>query len=366
MRRRAVMAGWGIALVVVSGCAGLRKKERDDPSPAAVLRRQELSEAAQSAIDRRDLAQARGLLDQWIAENARSAEAHQRMGQVLQLQGALDAAAVEYRKALEIDKDYVDALIGLGRVLHLLGQDDAALKQFAQAIEIDPHEAEAHFAEGQIFRGARPPDHRPGRLLGALENDPTSAETIVRVATLQLARNQPDQALARLDQALQFAPEDAEAHHRRGLGPLHLALNFTLEAAVADLKAAAAKLPDRPDVFLHSGQGPRRGQAAERSPRRRRGRPEAQPLLRRRPRALRGAPALRGIRRVRSCGPSSGDGFSRGWSARADPTKIATSGVAITTRTAARTASPGPCGSAGGGTRAGRGSGPQPPQKRTS
>jgi tetratricopeptide (TPR) repeat protein len=253
MRHRAVIAGGLAALILATlpGCALLRRRDRDDGGPAQAIRRQELSEAAQEAVDRRDLPAARGLLAEWLAEQDRSAEAHMRLGQVLQLQGALDLAAAEYRRALEIDNDYADALIGLGQILHQLGHDSVALERFAQAIEIDPNRPEAHFAEGLTLEAMGRPTDALASYFRALERDPTSAETIVRVAALQLARHQPDQALARLDQALQVAPEHAEARHFRGLA--HLALGHADEA-VADLKAASAKLPDRPDVFFHLAQ----------------------------------------------------------------------------------------------------------------
>jgi tetratricopeptide (TPR) repeat protein len=248
MRRRAISAGLGVALALNAGCAAFRKAERDDASQATLDRRQALSESAQAAIDHRDLPQARGLLDQLVAENPRSAEAHLRIGKVLQLQGALDAAAAEYRKALEIDKDYVDALVGLGQILHTLGHDEVALKRFSQAIEIEPKKAEAHFAEGEAYESLGRKTEALGAYFRALEIDPASPETILRVAALQLGRDQPDQALARLDQVLQLAPTNSEARHLRGMA--HLALKHP-DAAIDDLRAAASKLPDRSDVFVH-------------------------------------------------------------------------------------------------------------------
>jgi tetratricopeptide (TPR) repeat protein len=249
MRRRGVCACClGVALALDAGCAGFRKARRDDASPAVLARRQELSESAQAAIDRHDLGQARGLLDQLVSESPRSAEAHQRRARVLQLEGALDAAAAEYREALKIDRDYVDALLGLGQILHQLGHEEVALKRFAQAIEIDPNKAEAHFAEGQTYESLGRKTEALASYFRALEIDPTSAETILRVALLQLERNQPDQVLARLDQMLQLAPKNAEGRHLRGLA--HLALKRP-DAAIDDLRAASASLPDRADVFYH-------------------------------------------------------------------------------------------------------------------
>jgi tetratricopeptide (TPR) repeat protein len=248
MRRRAVSACLGVALALEMGCAGFRNGKRDDASPAVLTRRQELSESAQAAIDRRDLGQARGLLDQLVNENPRSAEAHQRRARVLQLEGSLDAAASEYREALRIDRDYVEALIGLGQILHMLGHEDIALKRFAQAIEIDPNKAEAHFAEGQTYESLGRKPEALAAYFRALEIDPTSAETILRVALLQLERNQADQVLARLDQMLQLAPKNAEARHLRGMA--HLALKRP-DAAIDDLRAASEGLHDRADVFYH-------------------------------------------------------------------------------------------------------------------
>ena len=119
MRRRAVMACGVVALAIalVPGCALFGRKDRDDPSPSQVMRRQELSEAAQAAVDRRDLAGARSLLDLWLAENARSAEGHMRLGQVLPAPGARlrrrrgrDAATRHWRST----RIAWIALIGLG------------------------------------------------------------------------------------------------------------------------------------------------------------------------------------------------------------------------------------------------------------
>ncbi len=251
MRQRADIVVWAVALAMIAGCAPFRRARESEASPTQLTERRELSEQAQIAIDHKDLPQARVLLERLVSDNTRSAEAHMKMGRVLQLQGWLDGAADEYAKALVLDPDYVDALIGSGEILSQLGRHTEALKKFDQAIEIDPRKAAAHFAEGQCFEALGETSKALAAYFRALEVDGTSPETILRVAAIQLGRKQPDQALARLDQVLELAPDLAEAHHQRGL--VYLALNRPLEA-VTDLQAASTKLADRAEVFFHLAQ----------------------------------------------------------------------------------------------------------------
>ena len=123
-----------------------RANSKDPPSPEQATRVQEISERAQAAIDRQDLEQARNELLQLVAQTPGSAEAHQRLGKVLQLQGRLNEAEACFRRALELEPDYVAALIGLGNIEAAKSDFPSALKRFETAIEIEPHDAEAHFA----------------------------------------------------------------------------------------------------------------------------------------------------------------------------------------------------------------------------
>jgi tetratricopeptide (TPR) repeat protein len=247
MQRWAVIAGCGAALLALAGCAFVRTG-RDQPAMSAAqsARWQELSELAQTAIDHHDYVRAQGTLEQLVAEAPNLAEAHQRLGLVLQSQGRLPEAEAAYRRALDLDAEFVDALIGLGEIEAQSGHTDMALKRLDTAIEIDPHQARAHLAEGRILESLGRTDDALAAYFRTLQLDPAAAPVILRIATIQLARNQPDQALARLDQALEFLPDDPEAHYQRGR--VHLALNHA-SPAISDLKFAASRFPQRADVF---------------------------------------------------------------------------------------------------------------------
>ena len=181
-----------------------------------------------------------------MAEAPRSPEAHHRLGRVLLAQNRPVEAEAAFRQALELDREYVDAIVGLGQVALETGRLQEGLRRFDQAIELEPSRAEAHLARGRTLEAlGRPADAQSAYFL-ALESDPTLAPAALRVSAIQLDQGRFDQALVRLDQVVELSPEDPEPRVLRGR--VHLALKHPAQA-VADLQYAAEKLPDRPDVF---------------------------------------------------------------------------------------------------------------------
>ena len=259
MRRGAVIAVNRAAVLAValavSGCAGFHPLQRGGGSKtraASLASRaaesQELSKKAQAAIDRHENAEAVQLLRQLVATEPKSAEAHHRLGRVLQTQGHLPEAEAEYRRALDLDHDYVAAVTALGSIEEAQRHPAAALTRFDDAIDLDPNQAEAHLLRGRALEELGRTDEALAAYFRTLEFAPNSTEARLRVATMQLARDEPDQALARLDALTDEDPENAEARHQRGRA--HLALNH-LPQALDDLKFAAGKLPARADVHFH-------------------------------------------------------------------------------------------------------------------
>jgi tetratricopeptide (TPR) repeat protein len=253
MWRGASIAVWSFSLMLLAASAGCscygarRRSPQEPPTPEQAARAQKISERAQEAIDRGDLEQAKLELLHLTAYTPRSAEAHQRLGRVLQLQGRLNEAEECFRRALELDADYVGALIGLGNIEAARGDPQAALKRYETAIEIEPHDAEAHYASAQVLEAMGRTDDALAAYFRTLEFNPLRPQVSHRIGAIQLARDQPDQALARLDQAVDLAPEDGEIRLLRGRA--HLTLKH-IPQAIADLQAAASKLPNRADVYF--------------------------------------------------------------------------------------------------------------------
>jgi tetratricopeptide (TPR) repeat protein len=253
MPRGPSIAVWGLFLGLLqssAGCSWIARRGDlyDAPSTEQASRDRQVSESAQAAIDRGDPEQARQELLQLVAQSPRSAEAHQRLGKVLQIQGRLNEAEACFRRALELDHDYVGALIGLGTIAAANGDSQSALKRFETAVEIEPHDADAHFACAQVFETLGRVDEALAAYFRTLEFNPLHPEVSQRIAAIQLGRNQPDQALARLDQAVELAPEDGEVRLLRGRA--HLSLRHVPQA-IADLRTAVDRLPNRPDAYYH-------------------------------------------------------------------------------------------------------------------
>ena len=117
------------------------------------------------------------MLEQLAAEAPQLAEAHQRLGLVLQIEGRLAEAEAAYRKALGLDPEYVAALIGLGEIEAQFGRPDSALQRFDAAIEIDPHQAKAHLAEGRVLEAIGRTDEALAAYFRTLELDPAPSRS---------------------------------------------------------------------------------------------------------------------------------------------------------------------------------------------
>jgi tetratricopeptide (TPR) repeat protein len=251
MQRRVAIAGWRMLLVLLSAQAGCgwgalrRHVGQEIQTREQAARTQQTVEHAQEAIERGAYPEARLELVQLVAQAPQSAEARQRLGKVFQLEGRLPEAAACFRAALQRDPDYVDALIGLGQVEAEQGDVACGLKRLETAIEIDPHRAAGHYSLGSLFESLGRVDDALAEYFRAIETEPNDADSNLRIAAIQLARNQPDQALSRLDQVLELAAENGAAYDLRGRAHMKLR-QFT--QAIEDFRAAASRLPDRPDI----------------------------------------------------------------------------------------------------------------------
>lgn len=253
MGRRSVVAVWvltaGIALAQGAGCSrlGVRRRDEPDPLPPQKIERiRQISEKAQAEIDRGNYEAARSDLVALVNEEPDSPEALQRLGTVLLHEGRPAEAEGLFHAALARDHDYVDAMLGLGQIEAQRGDAVTALKRFEMAIAIDPRRPRAYYFLGRAREAIGQVDEALAAYFRALEADPNDVATIARIAAIQLGRGQPDQALVRLDQAVELAPIDGEVRALRGLA--HARLRHVPEA-IADLRASARRLPDRPDIY---------------------------------------------------------------------------------------------------------------------
>jgi adenylate cyclase len=93
-----------------------------------------------SSSRQQDLARAEQLLLEVLEDNANSAPARQKMGQLRQHQNRLAESRIELETAIALDGNSVSALRWLGRTLMYLGQPEAGIPHIEKAIRLSPRD----------------------------------------------------------------------------------------------------------------------------------------------------------------------------------------------------------------------------------
>ena len=81
-------------------------------------------------------------------------EALNNLGAALAGQNKLEAAIVNYRRAIELNPNFADAYNNLGSALQAQGEDSAAVHNFRQAIDYNPNFTDAYINLGTILARA--------------------------------------------------------------------------------------------------------------------------------------------------------------------------------------------------------------------
>jgi tetratricopeptide (TPR) repeat protein len=129
-------------------------------------------------------------------------------------------AATFFRRAVEEDPLYVDALFNLGKACKDLERLAEAADAFQRITSISPEDAEAWYMLGNTRHAMEMYHEAEGafRNVLRLHGDDTRVSTNLGVA-LQAA-GKPDEALVILEHALRLHPENADLHYNRALSLL--------------------------------------------------------------------------------------------------------------------------------------------------
>jgi tetratricopeptide (TPR) repeat protein len=98
------------------------------------------------------LARATAELQLALKEDARNAGAEAKLGFIEGYRGHAAQAEERYRRALAINPDQVEALLGLGGILRERGEHEKAAELYARASLDDPLDESIHFRLAQIDR----------------------------------------------------------------------------------------------------------------------------------------------------------------------------------------------------------------------
>ena len=156
------------------------------------------------------------------------------MAFALQALGRLSEAAVQYRRAIKLKPDYVEAHTNLGNVLKELGSHRDAAACYERVIALKPS-AEAHYNLANTLSQLGRLDEAVSSYRRALALKPDLVEAHNNLANALVSQGRLDDALIHFQRALALDPNLVEAHVNFGTTLLQ---QGKLDAAAEELERA--------------------------------------------------------------------------------------------------------------------------------
>ncbi|MDR4507354.1 MAG: tetratricopeptide repeat protein [Candidatus Brocadiaceae bacterium] len=157
-------------------------------------------------------------------------ESHLETAKVLTREKSFDEALVEYSKAIESDKESAEAYYGRGMVYFEQEKLEEAARDFRKAIDIKTDFLDAHKMLAKTFTeiGA-PPDQFTQRLI-RIQEEPDNAMSYVDMGVFQHKLEQDLDAIENYKRALELDPKNSYILYNLGVGYLDMGLYEDAEA----------------------------------------------------------------------------------------------------------------------------------------
>jgi tetratricopeptide (TPR) repeat protein len=255
--RRSFGAAFAIGLLS-SSCAILGQQaplppgtSAPDSAPKAVAESTPLNDA-ESRISLQDYDAARKLLLPWISAHPADGRALFDLGYIEDAQDHADAAAADYKKAIEADPKLFEPRLSLGLLLARRDRPQEALEQLTTAATLAPNPPNPG-AQAQAFRAlarlerASDPAAAKEHLLDALKLAPEQPGDLLLTAEIATANQDDETAEAAYRQVLAKQPESSKETGAATAGLAHLLLKQKKYAEAEPLlRSAIARDPDDP------------------------------------------------------------------------------------------------------------------------
>jgi tetratricopeptide (TPR) repeat protein len=210
-------------------------------------------EAAESKIEQKDFEGARPLLVQYLSQNPSDARALFDLGYVEDATSHQDAAAADYRKAIDADPKQFEARMALGLLLAHQGNYDEARVHVQEATLLTPEppnpaaQAEAFRTLAKLDRTADPAAARDA-LVAALKLSPETPDDLLLTAQIAEANDDPELAQTAYQRLLSGHPAPSPSVAAAATGGLAQLLIKQKKYAEAEplLKSAVERDPRDP------------------------------------------------------------------------------------------------------------------------
>jgi Flp pilus assembly protein TadD len=168
---------------------------------------------------------------------------HYNVGYTFQSSGRTQEAMDQYRQAIALRPDNIDAHNALGVVLASLGSHDEALAEYRAALQLDPLSVGALTNLGVELAQRGLPVEAVTTIERAIAIDPKNAEAHYDLGVALATTDQLDRAMQEFHAAIRLKPDYADAHNN--LGGL-LAMHGRFSEAIEQFRAALAARSDFP------------------------------------------------------------------------------------------------------------------------
>lgn len=164
--------------------------------------------------------------------------------------GRLDEAETQYRRLLDTNEDYPDALHLLGLCHHQRGDNPQAQPFIERAIAVKPGAPEFHNSLGLVMRGMQKHETAVEALGRALQLEPNYLNARKNLALTFTDMKDYEKAGTVLRSAIEIWPEEADLRSMHGRV---LLLTDQLKPAVAELERALQLAPDHVGALNNLG-----------------------------------------------------------------------------------------------------------------
>jgi len=180
----------------------------------------------------------------------RAAQACHALGVLACRRGNLHEGAELFRKAVELDADFVLGWMDLGAALRELADPAGATACFDRVLAIDPNCAEAHNSRGEALSAQRRHQDALASYEAAIRLSEGDARAYSNAGAALLELGSCHAAIERFDRALSIRPSYVRAISNRG-SALHYLGRFT--EAIAEFDQALTIQPDCAEARFNRG-----------------------------------------------------------------------------------------------------------------
>jgi tetratricopeptide (TPR) repeat protein len=126
-------------------------------------------------------------------------------------------AVIAYRNALQIDRRFGPARLGLARTYERMGETARALAEYTQAADLLPEDTAVQLTAAEYLLAAGRLDEGKAYAERVLQRDARNARALVILGNAFAGLREPDKAIEQIEEALRIDPFKAAAHASLGM-----------------------------------------------------------------------------------------------------------------------------------------------------